>query len=260
MPDPATPALPRAMRVLVVGGTTEGRSLARQLGADPARFAVTYSLAGRTHDAAVPGAPVTARVGGFGGVAGLVEFLRREDIDVIVDATHPFAQTMSAHVAEAALGAGTPVVAVARPGWSAEPGDDWRRVGSLGQAADLAPALGSRIFLTVGRQGVDRFVGDGSSWFLVRSVEAPDVVPPRSLLLLGRGPFTEPGEADLLARHGIEVLVTKDSGGEATAPKLRAARRHGIPVVVVDRPSRPASVPVVADVDAALAWLERQSG
>jgi precorrin-6A/cobalt-precorrin-6A reductase len=246
--------------VLVLGGTTEGRCLARQLGADPARFAVTYSLAGRTHDAVVPGAPVTTRVGGFGGVAGLVEFLRGEGIAAMVDATHPFARTMSANAAEAALSVGTPAVALARPGWSAEPGDDWRRVATLEDAAELAPALGRRIFLTVGRQGVDRFVGDEASWFLVRSVEAPDVLPLRSVLLLGRGPFVEAGEAELLRRHGIEVLVTKDSGGEATAAKLRAARHHGIPVVVVDRPPRPDSVPVVGDADAALSWLEAQSG
>ncbi|MFE7131846.1 cobalt-precorrin-6A reductase [Streptomyces sp. NPDC057638] len=244
------------MRVLVLGGTTEARRLAELL--EPlAGVEVTSSLAGRV---AAPRLPVGAvRIGGFGGADGLARWLREHRVDALVDATHPFAGTMSHHAAEAAAAAGVPLVALRRPGWTAGPGDRWHPVDSLVGAAEVLPRLGERVFLTTGRSGLAHFAGLDGLWFLVRSVDAPEGVrPPRCELLLDRGPFDLEGERELLRRHRIDVLVTKDSGGAATAPKLTAAREAGVPVVVVRRPSVPEGVPEVAGPEGAVGWLARR--
>jgi precorrin-6A/cobalt-precorrin-6A reductase len=243
------------MRILLLGGTSDGRALAGLL---QARAEVVSSLAGRVRDPLLP--PGEVRVGGFGGPAGLAAYLRDEAIDVVVDATHPFAAGMSANAAGASVATGVPLVVLRRPGWTEGPGDDWRRVPSLGAAAELLPALGSRVFLTTGRQDLATFAGL-DLWFLVRSVDPPDPpVPGRMRSILDRGPFTVAGERRLLREHAIDVLVTKDSGGAATAAKLVAAREQRVPVIVVDRPSLPAGVPVVADPPACVAVLEERYG
>lgn len=248
-------------RVLVLGGTGDGVAVAEALAG--AGFAVTYSLAGRTRSPRMPPAPAAVRVGGFGGVPGLVFHLRAEGVDVVVDATHPFAAAMSVHASQACVATGVPLVSLVRPGWAEEEGDDWRRVPDLDAAAALAPTLGRRILLTIGRQEVARFVGDAESTYLVRAVEAPDLLPPRGTLLLERGPFTVEHELDLLRDKEIDVLVTKDSGGAATGAKLVAARSRGIPVVVVDRPPPPPAAVTVSrpdEVRPAVASLLPQSG
>ncbi|MEU7818315.1 cobalt-precorrin-6A reductase [Pseudonocardia sp. NPDC049154] len=238
------------MRILVLGGTTDARALAGLL---QGRAEVVSSLAGRVRNPLLP--PGEVRVGGFGGVRGLVEYLRDRGIDVVVDATHPFAAGMTANAAAASAATGVPLVVLRRPGWTEGPGDDWRRVPSLRAAADLLPAVGSRVFLTTGRQDLATFA-HLDLWFLVRSVDPPDPpVPRRMRSILDRGPFGVDRERELLREHAIDVLVTKDSGGSATAAKLTAAREAGVPVVVVDRPPLPAGVPVVADPPACLAML-----
>ncbi|HSK59375.1 MAG TPA: cobalt-precorrin-6A reductase [Actinomycetospora sp.] len=231
-------------RVLVLGGTAEARELASRLADDG--LEVTTSLAGRTRHPRLPAGEV--RTGGFGGVDGLAEALG--DVEVLVDATHPFAATMTEHAAAAAARTGTPLVVLRRPGWSAGPGDRWTRVGSPAAAAGAIPA-GARVLLATGRQGVGAFVGV-DAWFLVRAIEAPAVLPPRAELVLARGPFALDDERALLDRHGITVVVAKDSGG-ATEAKLVAARERALPVVLVDRPPLPAGVDVVETVDAAVA-------
>ncbi|MGP3989140.1 cobalt-precorrin-6A reductase [Streptomyces sp. 3N207] len=235
------------MHVLILGGTTEGRRVAELLdGATGVR--VTSSLAGRV---AAPRMPVgDVRIGGFGGVQGLTEWLRTHRVDVLIDATHPFAETISFHAAEAAAGAHVPLLALRRPGWVPSEGDNWHMTDSLDEAALLLPRLGRRVFLTTGRMGLAAFAGPGSDglWFLARSVDPPEAgtpVPARMELLLDRGPFSLEGERALLRGHRIDVVVTKDSGGTATAPKLAAAREAGLPVVVVRRPPVPEGVRVV---------------
>jgi precorrin-6A/cobalt-precorrin-6A reductase len=242
------------LTVLLLGGTTEARALAH---VPLPGIRVISSLAGRTTAPLLPHGEV--RIGGFGGTAGLVAYLRSAGIGAVVDATHPFAATMSAHAVAAATEVGVPLLVLRRPGWTAGPGDDWRRVPTMAAAAELVPRLGERIFLTTGRQTLGAFAGVGACWFLARSVEPPGPpLPARLEVLLDRGPFTVDREVALLREHRIEVLVTKDSGG--TDAKLTAARELHLPVVLVDRPAAlPAATavpaPTVETAEAAAAWL-----
>ncbi|MFE7193392.1 cobalt-precorrin-6A reductase [Kitasatospora sp. NPDC057541] len=240
--------------VLLLGGTTEARALAAALAAGRPALRVTSSLAGRVAEPRLPAGEV--RIGGFGGPDGLAAWLRAERVDALVDATHPFAAAMSRNAAEAAAATGVPLLALRRPGWAPVPGDRWFRVPSLAAAARLLPSLGRRVLLTSGRQGIGAFAHLDGLHFVARSVDPPEPPLPASLeVLLDRGPFTLDGERAVLRENRIDVVVTKDSGGAATAPKLTAARELGLPVVVVDRPAAPAGVPVAESVEAALDWL-----
>ncbi|MCU7725942.1 cobalt-precorrin-6A reductase [Actinoplanes sp. KI2] len=234
--------------VLILGGTGEGRALAAAL----PRFRVISSLAGRTREPLLPAGEV--RIGGFGGVDGLADYLRAQRVDVLVDATHPFAAQISANAAAAAAVTGRPLLVLRRPGWIERPGDDWHRVPTLEAAAALLPRLGRRVFLTTGRQGIAAFADTPECWFLARSVEPPTPPVPLHLeVLLDRGPFTVDGELRLLREHRIDVLVSKDSGGADA--KLVAARERGIPVVLIDRPALPAAAATATSVEEAVAWL-----
>ncbi|MFB6892265.1 cobalt-precorrin-6A reductase [Kitasatospora sp. NPDC056327] len=245
--------------VLLLGGTTEARLLAAALAADSSGLRVTSSLAGRVAEPRLPAGEV--RIGGFGGPDGLAAWLRAERVTAVVDATHPFAAAMSGNAAGAAAATGVPLLALRRPGWAEVPGDRWHRVPSLDAAAALLPALGRRVLLTSGRQGIGAFAHLDGLHFTARSVDPPEPPLPASLdVLLDRGPFSLDGERALLRGHRIDVVVTKDSGGAATAPKLTAARELGLPVVVVERPPLPPGVPAVPDVPAALAWLAGLAG
>ncbi|MFH9859184.1 cobalt-precorrin-6A reductase [Streptomyces sp. NPDC017202] len=239
--------------VLVLGGTTEARELAAALAARPG-VRVTSSLAGRvSRPAALAG---DVRSGGFGGADGLAAWLAEHAVDAVVDATHPFAAGITANAAHAATAAGRPLIVLRRPGWRPGPGDRWHRVGSLAEAAELLPRLGGRVLLTTGRLGLAAFAHLTGPHFVVRSVEPPaPPMPPDTELVLARGPFTVTDELALLREHRIDVLVTKDSGGVATAAKLTAARRLGLPVVVVRRPPLPDGVTAVPDVAGALERL-----
>ncbi|WP_327417212.1 cobalt-precorrin-6A reductase [Streptomyces sp. NBC_01233] len=240
--------------VLILGGTTEARRLAEALEHHPS-YQVTTSLAGRVAVPLLP--PGGTRIGGFGGITGLAGWIVGFGVTHVVDATHPFAERISFNAAEAEALTGVPTLALRRPGWTPGPGDDWRFADSLEEAAAALPALGGRAFLTTGRMGLHTFARLTDTWFLVRSVDPPDgPVPPQLEVLLARGPFALADERELLARHRIEVLVTKDSGGSATSPKLTAAREAGIPVLVVRRPAVPEGQPQAASVLEALRWLD----
>jgi precorrin-6A/cobalt-precorrin-6A reductase len=240
--------------VLVLGGTTEARRLAAELAARPG-VRVTTSLAGRVSR---PGAlDGDVRVGGFGGADGLARWLREHRVDAVVDATHPFAAAITANAARAAAATGIPAVVLRRPGWTPGPDDRWHWAGSLPEAAALLPSLGRRVFLTTGRLGLAAFAHLSELHFLVRTVEPPEPPMPQDMdVLLARGPFTPDDEQALLRAHRVDVLVTKDSGGEATAAKLTAARDLALPVVVVRRPPLPADVTTAPDVPSALALLD----
>jgi len=242
------------MRVLILGGTAEASAIAGALSGD-ARFAPVLSLAGRTRAPQTP--PIPWRVGGFGGAEGLAAHLRQEGIAALIDATHPFAARMKANAARAAAMAGVPRVAVLRPGWTRQDGDCWTEVADMAAAfAALGPAP-RRVFLSIGRRDLAAFGPPHT--YLIRSVDPPDALPANARAIAARGPFAEDDERALLAGHRIEVLVTKNAGGAATAGKLAAARRLRLPVVMVARPPPP-EPPVVSDAAGALDWLAHQSG
>ena len=226
--------------ILILGGTGEARELA-------ARVPAISSLAGRVSDPRLPVGEV--RVGGFGGVDGLAQWLRDNDIHAVVDATHPFARQISANAFEACGRLGVPFLILRRPGFT--PREGWRWVDSVAEAARHLP--GSRVFLTTGRQDLAEFAAC-PQWFLARMVEPPEPpMPHRIEVLLSRGPFTVVGELELMRSREIDVLVTKDSGGSMTSAKLEAAAQLGVPVVIVRRPPLPPAE-VVHTVEDVLRW------
>jgi precorrin-6A/cobalt-precorrin-6A reductase len=241
--------------VLIVGGTAEARELAERLAARPG-LRVVSSLAGRVRDPALP--PGEVRIGGFGGAEGLAAWLTEQRANAVIDATHPFAAAISANAAVACSRTGIPMLRVVRPPWRPGDGDAWHEARSLEQAASLLPGLGQRVFVTTGRHGLAAFAPLGDIWFLIRCVDPPaGPLPPRHEVILARGPYDAAAERALMREHGIDVLVTKNSGGELTAGKLAAARDLGIAVVVVSRPELPA-VPCCSSAAAAESWLLRQ--
>ena len=237
------------MRILLLGGTSEARALAEQLHAD---VDVISSLAGRVPDPALPVGEV--RIGGFGGVDGMRRWLAGSAVDAVVDATHPYAVTISAHAAAVCAELALPLLMLSRPAW---PRGDATIVDSDTQAANVIAAKNySRVFLTTGRSGIAAFAGV-DAWFLIRAVTAPDPqdLPNRHQLVLSRGPYRYDDELALLRTHRIDALVTKNSGGPLTRPKLDAAAALGVAVVMVDRPPLPAGVQTVDTVDNAAAWV-----
>jgi precorrin-6A/cobalt-precorrin-6A reductase len=242
------------LRLLIIGGTAEARALAEACASRP-DLAVTTSLAGRTR--APQDLPGEVRAGGFGGADGLARFLRARAIDRLVDASHPFAQQIGRNAAAACQAAGIPRLRLLRPPWQRQPGDRWIEVADLSEAARRLPEFGRRAFLSVGHKDLAAFAGLAEVWFLVRTIEAPEPLPlERALWLRGRGPFPLDAEVALLRAHGIDVLVTKASGGAATYAKLAAARELGLPVIMLRRPPLPEG-PLVPTVAAALEWLDR---
>jgi precorrin-6A/cobalt-precorrin-6A reductase len=239
------------VKVLLLGGTAEARQVAAWSAGEPG-VEVVSSLAGRTADARLPEGEV--RSGGFGGVNGLVGWLAEHQVDAVVDATHPFASTMTSHAAEAARVSGVPLLVLRRDGWREQVGDRWLWVDSAEEAACALAAVGSRAFLTIGRQGLSRFA-DAGLWMIARCVDPPNPIPSWCELILDRGPYDLHAELDLLRHHQIDVLVTKDSGGSMTSAKLEAARELGIPVVVIRRPALPSGVAAVETVDQVVEWL-----
>jgi precorrin-6A/cobalt-precorrin-6A reductase len=240
--------------VLVLGGTSEARALAAAL--VERGVPVVSSLAGRVANPKLPVGDV--RIGGFGGPEGLAAWLTENQVSAVVDATHPFAKFIGNSAVTGAKLAGIPMLRLQRPGWQPGPEDDWHWADSLDQAAEMLPALGERVFLTSGRQGLSAFAPLDDLWFLIRCVDPPTPpLPARFEVLLDRGPYLLDAETTLMRTHRVDVLVTKDSGGTMTSAKLDAARALGLPVVVVRRPRRPES-PTVDTVEAAAAWVFAQ--
>ena len=236
------------MRVLLLGGTAEARALAELL---HAKVDIISSLAGRVPDPALPVGPV--RIGGFGGIDGLRDWLVENDVSAVVDATHPFAATITANAAAACGGLDLPHLVLSRPPWDPAGATV---VASDTEAAEIIANKGySRVFLTTGRSGVAAF-SDSDAWFLIRVVTAPDIdtLPRNHELLLSRGPYDYGDERELLRSRGIEVLVTKNSGGTMTRAKLDAASSLGADVLMIQRPALPDGVAVVSSVQDAVVW------
>lgn len=242
------------MRVLVLGGTAEARAVAARLverGDD-----VVSSLAGRVTSPALPVGGV--RLGGFGGIDGLRDYVVAQRFSAVIDATHPFAARITAHAAAALAPLPQPLVRPRRPGWQHHPhAENFVWVADVAEARDAAERLGTRPFLTTGRQQLDAFASWTDRYVLARVVDPPDwEVPATWEVLRARGPFTLEAEVALLRDRAVDVLVTKDSGGSLTEAKLEAAHRLGVAVVVVRRPLEPAGITVVDSVDDAVATLD----
>lgn len=241
------------MRVLVLGGTGEARALAAALAA--AGVAFESSLAGRVARPRLPAGVV--RIGGFGGADGLAAYIGRNGVSHLVDATHPFAATMSTNAVEAGRAAGVPVLRLARPGWANRPdAAAWHWVSTLDEMRTTAERLGSRPFVSTGRQTLPAFDSWSERDVLVRIVEPLAVTPPpRWTVIEDRGPYTLDGELELLSDQRVDVLLTKDSGGSYTCAKLSAAAGLGVPVVVLRRPPAFPGAVEVTSVDACVERL-----
>ncbi len=241
------------MRVLILGGTTEARRLAERLSIRR-DLEVTLSLAGRTSNP-VPH-PVPLRIGGFGGAAGLADHLTSARIDRLIDATHPYAAQMSVHAAEAARLAGVPLLALRRPAWQPVAGDRWTEVADTPAAVGALGASPRRVFRVRGRNEIAAFEAAPQHHYVVRSVDPvePPLAVPSATYIRARGPFREEDDRALLAAHAIDVVVSKNSGGDAAYGKIAAARALDIAVILLRRPALP-QVPAVVTVDDAVAWL-----
>jgi precorrin-6A/cobalt-precorrin-6A reductase len=240
-------------RLVILGGTGDAVELTR-LAIDLPGLAVITTLAGRTR---VPKAVAgNVRIGGFGGEAGLVEYLQAEQIDLLIDATHPFAAKISWNAASAVAKVGIPWLMLIRPGWERLPQDNWIEIESIEAAVVAIPASAERIFLTIGRQQLAPFASLTNKWCLIRSIDPPDsgILLPPGELLLERGPFSLDRELKLLQDYQIDTIVSKNSGGDATYAKIIAARELGIPVVMVQRSIVPEG-DIVTDVSGAIEWL-----
>jgi precorrin-6A/cobalt-precorrin-6A reductase len=246
--------VPRSRKILVLGGTIEARALANAL--SEGGHAVITSLAGRTTEPRRPQGEM--RIGGFGGAAGLADYLRSAAIEAVIDATHPYASAISAYALEASAAADLPLLRLERAPWQPHKGDRWIVADSLAACATVAPDLGRRAFLTIGVKELGSFRGVDNVWFLVRLVDRPPQPIPltRHELILARGPFEAAAERDLMQRHRIDLVIAKNSGGESTYGKIAAARDLGLPVLLLRRPLLPPA-PTATSIADAIAWLEQ---
>ncbi|CUH75346.1 Precorrin-6A reductase [Tritonibacter multivorans] len=213
-----------------------------------------FSYAGRT--ARPVAQPLPQRQGGFGGVAGLVDYMRREAVTHVIDATHPFAAQMSRNAVAACAEVGVSLCALQRPAWQAEAGDDWTHVPSLEAAAAALPLASARVFLAIGKQNLDLFATAPQHHYLLRLVDEPEAALPlpNTAIVVARGPFEATGDEALMRQHSITHIVSKNAGGIGAEAKLIAARRLGLPVIMVDRPTVPDRT-VLGTVDAVMGWL-----
>lgn len=241
------------MRVLVLGGTTEASALATLLAGDT-HVEATLSLAGRTLSPRQQ--PLTTRVGGFGGVDGLVRWLGDHRTDAVIDATHPYAAQMSAHAVAACAQAGVRLGSLVRPPWQRHQDDNWRTAPSAAAAAMGLGKTPLRVFLSLGRQDLHAFAAAPQHRYVARTIEMPEqtMLPPHLRILQARGPFDRDAEAKLLSDEKIDVIVSKNSGGSATYAKIEAARELDLPIIMIARPDKPAGH-VLHDPEEAAAWL-----
>jgi precorrin-6A/cobalt-precorrin-6A reductase len=252
MQSVTNPIRSHSPRVLILGGTREASALATQLAAR-ADLTVISSFAGRVRQPLLPAGIV--RVGGFGGVDGLISYLVDENIEVVIDATHPFASKISGNAELACNALGVPLIALERPPWEPKEHDCWCAVPDVQTAASMVNHKCNRVFLSIGRQELGAFSNCEDAWFLVRAIDEPnEKLPANSKLILQRGPFHLNDELQMLRSESIGLIVSKNSGGTATYSKIQAARALRIPVVMIDRP-RKHKIPTVARPDDVLLRL-----
>lgn len=242
--------------VLLLGGTTEASALARLLA--ESAIPATLSYAGRTDNPRPQ--PLPTRIGGFGGVAGLTAYLRDHRVTHLVDATHPFAATMSAQAVEAASLAGIPTIALTRLAWQSVAGDHWTHAADIPAAVAALAGPPRRIMLALGRMHVEAFAAQPQHHYLLRFIDTPDSPPPlpHHSLVVDRGPFTAEGDRALLQAHAIDLVIAKNAGGKGAEAKLIAARELGLPVLMIDRPAISRRTEVYRS-EAVLSWLDHDA-
>jgi precorrin-6A/cobalt-precorrin-6A reductase len=241
-------------RILILGGTAEARQLAGRL-AGRAGLDITLSLAGRTVSPAAQ--PVPVRVGGFGGADGLTKYLAGERIDALIDATHPYANVISANAIAAARRSGVQLVALRRPPWIKVAGDRWIEVSDVREAVRALGQTPRRVFVALGRNELEPFRDAPQHYYLIRSVDPvdPPLPLPHAGYVTGRGPFSEADDHALMTEHRIDVIVAKNSGGTATYGKIAAARARGIDVIMLRRPPPPVGA-AVETIEDTIVWLD----
>ena len=244
-------------RILVLGGTGDSARLIPQLAALP-NVELIASLAGRTPKPNIPQV-CQVRMGGFGGVDGLVNYLKTEKIGLLLDMTHPFAAQISHNAAIAAESVGIPRLLFCRPAWGEEEGDRWITAMDHQAAASLIPGIADRIFLTIGRQELSAFATVMNCWFLMRMITLPSntTLRPPGEILLDQGPFDLDKEMQLLIHYNIGAIVSKNSGGTAAQAKIIAARHLGLPIIMIPRPKLPDGE-VVSNLEAIVPWVQYQ--
>ncbi len=254
----------RPKHILIFGGTGDANRIAEDLMHEFGRdIRLQLSLAGRTSAPSLPdGIPV--RIGGFGGPEGIIAHFNSEQIDLVIDATHPYATAISHNIAQACHAVAMPCIQYHRPAWEKTDKDNWISVKSITEAAKILPDIGTRALIASGAKNLHAFEGLEKTWLLVRTVDAPR--DPFDLeygeWLFARGPFSVDGETELLERYEIDVIVCKNSGGDATFAKIEAARKLGIPVIMIERPGgepviqAPTRAEIIDNVRAILAKLE----
>jgi precorrin-6A/cobalt-precorrin-6A reductase len=244
------------MHALILGGTGDANQLADRFVRE--QIEAIYSYAGRTQ---IPlGHSLTTRIGGFGGATGLADFIRKECITHVIDATHPFAAEMSRHAVEACAETGTPLIALERAPWTRSADDKWIEVPDIDAAAAALPEQPARIFLAIGRQHLSPFATRPQHAYTLRFVDAPEgALPlPNAEVIVSRGPFTLESDRELMRSRGIELLVARNSGGSGARAKIDAARELALPVIMITRPALPER-PRAQSVDEVLAWLRHDA-
>jgi len=241
----------RIPKILILGGTTEANALAQAV--SERGIPATYSYAGRVSNPRPQ--PLPVRVGGFGGVEGLVQYIRDHGISHVIDATHPFAAQMSGNAVAACRNAGVKLAALTRPKWIAQQGDRWQHVPDITTAVATLDGPAQRIFLAVGRMHLEDFAAQPQHHYLLRLVDTPETLPlPNCEIVISRGPFTEEDDKALIERHRSALIVSKNAGGTGARAKLDAARSLGVPVLMIDRPVLPHRTELLT-VDEVLSWL-----
>jgi precorrin-6A/cobalt-precorrin-6A reductase len=247
-------AMPEQQTILILGGTGEARTLADKLVETYPKTRIITSLAGRTSSPRLPGGEI--REGGFGGADGLATYLINENVDLMIDATHPYAAQISAHAADAVRQTGVPPLALVRAPWSEQPGDRWIRVPDMAAAVQEISRKSDVCLITTGVKDLEAFASIVTTKLFVRLIEQPaGALPlPDAEVVIGKPPYKLDEERALMQLLGIDLLVTKNAGGDGTRGKIDAARDLGIEVIMIDRPAMP-DVETVGTVDAALTWI-----
>ncbi|TYL94697.1 cobalt-precorrin-6A reductase [Bradyrhizobium rifense] len=242
-------------RALILGGIADASLLAAEIAR--AGIDAVYSYGGRTR--APADQPLPIRIGGFGGASGLADYVRREGITHVIDATHPFAAEMSRNAVEACAQTDTPLIALERTPWAKAPGDNWIEVSDVNAAVAALPETPAPVFLGIGRQHIAPFAARPQHAYTLRFVDPPEApLPFAADVIVSRGPFTLDGELAMMRTQGIAWIVARNSGGDGARAKIDAARRLGLPVIMISRPKLPERLRAES-VTEVMQWLDHRT-